>query len=121
MLNENLKILRKRKGFTQEQLAQALNVIRQTVSKWENGLSVPDASMLIKLAETLDVSVNDLIGSTIETAENEDSIAKELARINQQLAIKNNRTRKFIHVIIAVLAAFLVIGLLLFLLNLSGT
>lgn len=50
MLNENIKRIRKSKGLSQEELAIKLNVVRQTVSKWENGLSVPDSSMLIILA-----------------------------------------------------------------------
>ena len=58
MLNENLKILRKNKGYSQEQLAVRLNVVRQTVSKWEKGLSVPDAQMLMDIAEVFSVSVN---------------------------------------------------------------
>ena len=57
MLNENIKKLRKSKGISQEELAIKLNVVRQTISKWENGLSVPDSSMLIALADELDTSV----------------------------------------------------------------
>ena len=57
MLNENIKKLRKSKGLSQEELAIKLNVVRQTVSKWENGLSVPDSDMLIALADELDTSV----------------------------------------------------------------
>ena len=62
MLNENIKNLRKAKGLSQEELAIKLNVVRQTVSKWENGLSVPDSSMLISLADALDTSVSELLG-----------------------------------------------------------
>ena len=62
MLNENIKKLRKSKGLSQEELAIKLNVVRQTVSKWENGLSVPDSSMLIALADELDTSVAVLLG-----------------------------------------------------------
>ena len=62
MLSENIKEYRKQKGYTQETLAQALNVVRQTVSKWEKGYSVPDADMLEKLADILEVSVSDLLG-----------------------------------------------------------
>ena len=54
MLNENIKALRKAKGLSQEELAIKLNVVRQTVSKWEKGLSVPDAGMVIQIAEVLD-------------------------------------------------------------------
>ena len=49
MLNENIKMLRKSKGLSQEELAVKLNVVRQTISKWENGLSVPDSDMLISI------------------------------------------------------------------------
>ena len=72
MLNENIKNLRKSKGISQEELAIKLNVVRQTVSKWENGLSVPDSSMLISLAEELDTSVSILLGETVnETNQND--------------------------------------------------
>ena len=66
MLNENIRNLRKAKGISQEELAIKLNVVRQTVSKWEKGLSVPDSSMLISLAEELDTSVSTLLGETIQ-------------------------------------------------------
>lgn len=62
MLKDNIKNLRKEKGLSQEELAIKLNVVRQTVSKWERGLSVPDSSMLISLAEELGTSVNVLLG-----------------------------------------------------------
>ena len=87
MFQDNLKALRKRKGITQEELATRLNVVRQTVSKWEKGLSVPDSELLIKLAEILEVPVSRLLGSKIETAE-------QLSRINEQLAIKNRRAKR---------------------------
>lgn len=61
MFGENLKMLRKQKGFSQEELAARLHVVRQTISKWEKGLSVPDAEMLIRLAEILEVSVSELL------------------------------------------------------------
>lgn len=66
MLNENIKNLRKAKGLSQEELAIKLNVVRQTVSKWEKGLSVPDSSMLISLAKELDTSVSILLGETVQ-------------------------------------------------------
>lgn len=65
MLNENIKNLRKSKGLSQEELAVKLNVVRQTVSKWENGLSVPDADMLIALSQVLDTPVSTLLGQTL--------------------------------------------------------
>lgn len=94
MFQDNLKALRKRKGITQEELATRLNVVRQTVSKWEKGLSVPDSELLIKPAEILEVPVRRLLGSKIETAEQPDALAEQLSRINEQLAIKNRRAKR---------------------------
>ena len=67
MLSDNIRTVRKNKGFTQEDLASRLHVTRQTISKWEKGLSVPDAEMLSKLADELEVSVSELLGAKIET------------------------------------------------------
>ena len=72
MLNENIKRLRKLKGLSQEELAIKLNVVRQTVSKWENGLSVPDSSMLIVLADELDTSVSTLLGESVSESASDD-------------------------------------------------
>lgn len=87
MLNQNIKNLRKQKGYTQETLAQKLNIVRQTVSKWEKGYSVPDAVMLEKLAELFEVSVGELLG---DTAQSNDDKA-DLNRISEQLAVLNNQ------------------------------
>lgn len=94
MFQDNLKALRKKKGITQEELAARLNVVRQTVSKWEKGLSVLDSELLIKLAEILEVSVSRLLGSKIEEEEQPDDLAEQLSRINEQLAIKSRRARR---------------------------
>lgn len=94
MFQDNLKALRKKKGITQEELAARLNVVRQTVSKWEKGLSVPDAELLIKLAEILEVPVSRLLGSKIEAEEQPDALAEQLSRINEQLAIKKQAGKK---------------------------
>ena len=60
MLSENIKKIRKSKGLSQQDLALRLNVVRQTVSKWEQGLSVPDSEMLISLSKVFDVPVNEI-------------------------------------------------------------
>ena len=112
MLNENIKTLRKTKGLTQDELAIRLNVVRQTVSKWEKGLSVPDAEMLQKMAEVFEVSVSQLLGSSINQNENVDIIAEQLSRINGQLAVKNNRSRK-IWKTIGIILAIIIVGQLL--------
>ncbi|MBE6882435.1 MAG: helix-turn-helix transcriptional regulator [Ruminococcaceae bacterium] len=90
MFGDNLKTLRKNKGFSQEQLSLRLNVVRQTVSKWEKGLSVPDAEMLVKIAEVLGTSVNELLGEAV-AAKNEEglsSVAMELQKLNELLAMQ---------------------------------
>ena len=91
MLNKNIKLLRNSKGLSQEELAIKLNVVRQTVSKWENGLSVPDSGMLITLAEELDTSVSILLGETVNETNQDDlkTISEKLEVINLQLAKKS--------------------------------
>ena len=88
MLNENIKRIRKSKGLSQEELAIKLNVVRQTVSKWENGLSVPDSSMLIMLADELDTTVSELLGEPIAepTIDDLKILSEKLEVINLQLA-----------------------------------
>ena len=96
MLNENIKNLRKSKGLSQEELAAKLHVVRQTVSKWENGLSVPDATALISLAAELDTSVEVLLGETVPEHEPDDieALSEKLAAINLRLAEQNMAKRK---------------------------
>lgn len=98
MLNENIKNLRKSKGLSQEELAVKLNLVRQTVSKWENGLSVPDADMLISLSQVLDTPVSTLLGQTLAPAESDDlkAISEKLEVINLQLARKKTAERRFL-------------------------
>lgn len=110
MFQENLKELRKKKGYSQQELAIRLNVVRQTISKWEKGLSVPDADTLIKMAEIFEVSVNELLGAELEAKDEKERnvIAEQLVRINEQLAIKNNHWRKIWKTIgIILLAGFI--------------
>lgn len=90
MINDNIRQYRKEKGYSQEEMAVKLHVVRQTVSKWENGRSVPDADVLIRMAEILDVSVNDLLGIGIEQ-DNIKNLTSELARVNEVLAEKNKQ------------------------------
>ncbi len=92
MINENIKKHRKKKGISQEEMAVKLNVVRQTVSKWENGLSVPDADVLIQIAELLEVSVSQLLGIEGNIDTNTD-LSEELAKLNEQLAEKRQREK----------------------------
>ena len=115
MFHENLKALRKDRGLSQEELAVRLNVVRQTISKWEKGLSVPDAAMLIRLAEVLDTTVSRLLGADVpEDEADRDRLAEQLARINEQLAVR--RGRFILRLVLGILAAFVVVNLLLLIL-----
>ena len=111
MFGENLKTLRKQKGFSQEELAARLHVVRQTISKWEKNLSVPDADTLIRLAEILEVSVSELLGAKIENENTASDVAEQLSRINEQLAIKNRRSRRIWKIVAIILAAIVLINI----------
>ena len=97
MLHENLQALRKAKGLSQEELAERLHVVRQTVSKWEKGLSVPDADLLIRLAEVLDTSVSALLGAAVEPEETPEirQLSDKLAHLNAELARHKERSRRW--------------------------
>ena len=110
MLNENIKAIRKSKGLSQEELAVKLNVVRQTVSKWENGLSVPDSDMLISISEVLETPVSTLLGETVAESKVDDlkAISEKLEVINLQLAQKNTTGRKILHWLLISLCAVIV-------------
>ena len=96
MLKDNLKTLRKHKGLSQEELSVKLNVVRQTISKWESGLSVPDAEMLISISEVFETPVSEILGENIEEKEKNDIkvISEKLEIINEQLSRKQKQKRK---------------------------
>ena len=110
MLNENIKAIRKSKGLSQEELAIKLNVVRQTISKWEQGLSVPDSDMLISISEVLETPVSTLLGETItETkADYLKVISEKLEVINLQLAQRKETRRKILHWLLISLCAVLI-------------
>lgn len=112
MLNENIRTLRKAKGLSQEALAIKLSVVRQTVSKWEKGLSVPDSSMLITLADELDTSVSILLGETVSeedwSEDNLKNISEKLEVINLQFAKRNKRKIKTIRYLLIFLCIIIV-------------
>ncbi len=120
MLNENIKAIRKSRGLSQEELAIKLSVVRQTISKWEQGLSVPDADMLISIAEVFEMPVSTLLGETVVETRVDDlkAISEKLEVINQQLANRKATKQKVIHwlfislcaVIAAVFAVIIVLN-----------
>ena len=120
MLKENIKLLRKSKGLSQEELAIKLNVVRQTISKWEQGLSVPDAEMLISISELFETPVNTLLGENISEKEVNDlkAISEKLEIINLQLSQRKKEKQKIIHwLLISLCIIILIIFISLVLLN----
>ncbi len=99
MLNENIKTIRKSKGLSQQELAIKLNVVRQTVSKWEQGLSVPDSDMLISISEVLETPVSTLLGENVIESKVDDlkAISAKLEVINLQLAQRKTTRKKILH------------------------
>ena len=120
MFNENLKNVRKSKGFTQAELAVKVNVVRQTVSKWEKGLSVPDADTLQKIAEVLEIEVSQLLGAEIPKEESKNEIAEQLARINEQMAMKNRRSSRIWKTVGIVFLVIVVINVLVAIMGLCA-
>ncbi|HIS47141.1 MAG TPA: helix-turn-helix transcriptional regulator [Candidatus Scybalocola faecigallinarum] len=112
MLSENIKAIRKSKGLSQQELAVKLNVVRQTVSKWEQGLSVPDSDMLISLSEALEIPVSTLLGETVVETEVDrlKAISEKLEIINLQLAQRKTTRRKIIRWLLISLCAMIAIG-----------
>lgn len=111
MLNENIKALRKAKGLSQEELAIKLNVVRQTISKWEQGLSVPDSDMLVSMSEVFETPVSVLLGEKITEPKADDikAICEKLEIINLQLAQRNDAKRKKLHWFFITLCAIVII------------
>lgn len=120
MLKENIKSIRKSKGLSQEELAIKLNVVRQTISKWEQGLSVPDSEMLISISEVLETPVSTLLGENISEPKVDDlkAISEKLEIINLQLSQRKNAKRKMIRwTLISLCAIIVIIFISLILLN----
>ena len=120
MLNENIKIIRKSKGLSQEELAIKLNVVRQTISKWEKGLSVPDSNMLISISQVLETPVSTLLGETVVESKADDlkAISEKLEIINLQLAQRKTTRRKILHwLLISLCTVIVIISAVLIVLN----
>ena len=112
MLGENLNRIRMRRGFSQEELAARIHVVRQTVSKWEKGLSVPDAEALMRLADALEVSVSELLGAEAGEECTANEVAEQLSRINEQMAAKNRSFRSIWRTVVVVIIAFVLLNVI---------
>ncbi|MBQ3298547.1 MAG: helix-turn-helix transcriptional regulator [Bacilli bacterium] len=120
MLKDNLKTLRKNKGLSQEELSIKLNVVRQTISKWETGLSVPDAEMLVTISELFETPVSEILGENIEKKEKDDLkvISEKLEVINEQLSnYQKEKKKKRIQVLIMIDISIILLFILLAILN----
>lgn len=120
MLSENIKAIRKAKGLSQQELAVKLNIVRQTVSKWEQGLSVPDADLLIALSQALETPVSTLLGETVMESEADrlQAISEKLEVINLQLAQRKTMRRAIIRwLLISICAMILVMFAALIIVN----
>ena len=84
IFGEKLFELRKQKGLSQEELSFKLNVARQTISKWESGITTPDMENLIKISKLFEVSIDELVG-------NENDINKQVSELNNN-NIKNENS-----------------------------
>ena len=120
MLSENIKAIRKSKGLSQEELAIKLNVVRQTISKWEQGLSVPDSDMLISISEVLETPVSTLLGETVIEPQADDlkAISEKLEVINSQLAQRKTARQNMLHwLFISLCAVIIIISAVLIIFN----
>ena len=121
MLSDNIKNYRKAKGLSQDELAIKLNVVRQTISKWEKGLSVPDSEMLLIIAEELGTTVNALLGETIapDVCTELKIIANKLEVINQHIVKQNESRRKAWRVVFSITIIFSAVVLIVALIGVA--
>lgn len=120
MLNETIKALRKSKGLSQQELAVKVNVVRQTISKWEQGLSVPDSDLLIALSKALETPVSTLLGETVTESEADQvkALSEKLEIINLQFARRKAMRRSALHwLLIAVCLGILAVAAILVVVN----
>ena len=113
MLNETIKALRKSKGLSQQELAVKVNVVRQTISKWEQGL---DSDLLIALSEALETPVSTLLGETVAESEADEvkALSEKLEIINLQFARRKAVRRADLHwLLIAVCGGILAVAAVL--------
>lgn len=95
MLSENLKASRIKCNLTQEQAAEELHIVRQTISRWEKGLSLPDAEQLLAISKLYGVSMNELLDEPAEKKIDREKIYEKLTEMTEQIKIKNQRSRQF--------------------------
>lgn len=118
--DENLRAFRKQKEFSQEYLAEKMNVSRQTISKWENGTAMPDLKKLTDLASLFDVSMDELLGTSAPDYKTSVSDNAELENLKQafdEYKAKNKKTT----IIFGAVSTVLVVALIFTTVNLSNS
>ena len=124
MIGENIKTYRQKKGYTQEEVANRLHVTRQTISKWEKNYSIPDAEVLVKLADVLEVQTSQLLGVKVDsdvqtTEEKQNAYAEQLAHIAEQMAIRNRQRKRIWKTIGIAFAVIIVVCIVLIVMNIA--
>ena len=109
--NNRLYQLRKQKGLSQEELANRLNVSRQTVSKWEVGDSTPDMEKLVAISDLFDVSLDKLVMGKEDEPQNPTTTKSELVTVlNEKVLTSNNKKKaKSILKIVGIIAAVILL------------
>lgn len=118
--DENLRAFRKQKEFSQEYLAEKMNVSRQTISKWENGTAMPDLKKLTDLASLFDVSMDELLGTSApdyKTSVSDNAELEVLKRAFDEYKTKNKKTT----IIFGAVSTALVVALIVATVNLSNS
>ena len=118
--DENLRAFRKQKEFSQEYLAEKMNVSRQTISKWENGTAMPDLKKLTDLASLFDVSMDELLGTSApdyKTSVSDNAELENLKQIFDEYKAKNKKTT----IIFGAVSTVLVVALIFTTVNLSNS
>ena len=121
MLKDTIKKLRTEQGLSQDELAERVHVVRQTVSKWERGTSVPDADSLVALARALGVSAAELLGESAMVEKKPDDLAWETSRLDERIASESQRLDRLVRALkwalVGAAVMVLVFGLFIWLPN----
>lgn len=118
--DENLRAFRKQKEFSQEYLAEKMNVSRQTISKWENGTAMPDLKKLTDLASLFDVSMDELLGTSAPDYKTSESDNAEIENLRQAFDEYKTKNKK-LAIAFGVVSTALVVALIVATVNLSNS
>lgn len=113
MIADKIKNARTIKKLTQEQVAEDLNVSRQTISNWENGSNMPDISLLAELADFYDVSIPEIIDGERKSENMNEEVKETVLKLSDYTETINQKIkgRLFVLTVIAIIGmiAFVII------------